>query len=437
MASPGFPVSLLLERLYRSCLSGTSTPILLEGLNERELLVAQKLNEQCAEGERNKLVSKALHRALNEVDRFYEFSIRALSALIKVGRIDGNLVETDHFCRNVLDIFAEELDFENCSIMLKEQDGTSLRLMAGKGKGDRYASASFSNKIGSVFPIGEGIAGMVAQTGTYVFIPDISKDARFKRFDMKVEVTSLLSVPIQAEDEIIGVINFSHPQADIFDENMVNVVMILSSFVGQMILLKQLYAKIANWNEELKKEVERKTEDLKKKNAQLRRTTLIDPLTGIFNRRFFFKKLDEEFLRHQRYNEPFSLLALDIDNLKPVNDTYGHLAGDTVIKGIVHVMKLVGRRGDALCRVGGDEFAYILLNSDMEGARKFSQRVQDRFRKLEFKGISVRPTVSIGIANTGVAKFLDSLDMYRGADEALYRAKQQRDAICAFGEPIG
>ncbi len=215
---------------------------------------------------------------------------------------------------------------------------------------------------------------------------------------------------------------------------MINLVVVLSNFVGQMILLMSLYGKVASWNETLKTEVDKKTEELKRKNAQLRRITLIDPLTNIFNRRFFFQKLEEEFARHHRYKEPFSLLSIDIDNLKPVNDTYGHLTGDIVIKGLVQNMRAIGRKGDALCRLGGDEFAYILLNSDLDGALTFSKRVQERFKRMDFKGIGLRPTVSIGVVNSASAKFLDALDMYRAADEALYRAKRHRDAIRYHGE---
>lgn len=424
--------NLLIERLYRATMAGAFSPVSLEGLSERERFIAQKLNQEVTQCNRFKVASKAFHHALDEVERFYDRSVRALSALIKVGRLDDVFYDTDQFCRSVLDIFSEELDFENCSIMLANADGKTLTLVAGKGRGDRYATGNSQVRIGSSIRIGEGVAGVAAATGEYVFVPDISKDARFKSLDMKVDIASLLSVPIRTEKKIIGVINFSHPMSGIFDENMINLVMILSNFVGQMILLMQLYGKVASWNEALKDEVEKKTADLKKKNAQLRKITLIDPLTNTFNRRFFFQKLEEEFSRHQRYQEPFSLLSIDVDNLKPINDTYGHLAGDSIIKGVVQALRAIGRRGDAICRLGGDEFAYILLNSDTHGAHTFAQRLQERFRKMEFKGISIRPTVSIGVVNSASAKFLDAVDLYRAADEALYKAKAKRDAICIY-----
>jgi diguanylate cyclase (GGDEF)-like protein len=426
---------LLIERLYGSAIADTFATISLHGLAERERFIAQRLNQELLQCDRFRIAYKAFHHALDEVERFYERSVRALSALIKVGRLDDVYYDTDQFCRSVLDIFSEELDFENCSIMLKNPDGKTLSLVAGKGKGDRYVSGTPKMRLGGKIRIGEGVAGTAAATGHYVFVPDITKDKRFKSSNMKVDISSLLSVPIRTDKEVIGVINFSHPMSGIFDENMINLVMVLSNFVGQMILLMKLYEKVAHWNESLRDEVEKKTADLKKKNAQLRRVTLIDPLTNTFNRRFFFQKLDEEFARHQRYQESFSVLAIDIDNLKPVNDTFGHLAGDMVIKGVVQALKVIGRRGDAICRLGGDEFSYILLNSDAQGAFTLAQRLQERFKKMEFKGITMRPTVSIGIVNSASAKFLDSVDLYRAADEALYKAKEKRDSIFVYGEP--
>ncbi len=194
-------------------MSGTPAPLSLEGLSDQERFIALKLNEEISRRNRCELVSRTFHRALDEVERFYELSIRALSALIKVGRLDEAFYDADKFCRNVLDIFSDELEFDNCSIMVKTPDGKALRVVAGKGRGDRYAAAGSHWKTGNVIKIGEGVAGAAAKDGTHIFVPDISKDYRFKSLDMHVEVASLLSVPIRTDKEIIGVINFSHPVA--------------------------------------------------------------------------------------------------------------------------------------------------------------------------------------------------------------------------------
>jgi diguanylate cyclase (GGDEF)-like protein len=161
----------------------------------------------------------------------------------------------------------------------------------------------------------------------------------------------------------------------------------------------------------------------------LRKIALIDPLSGIFNRRFFFKRLEEEFLRTTRYGVQLSLLFIDIDNLKPINDTYGHIAGDKVIRTLSNILRQIGRKGDIACRLGGDEFGYALLESDVEGAFYFALRLQETFAKHHFRGMTYSPTVSIGIANTKGAKFKDHKDIYDAADKALYEAKLLKNSV--------
>ena len=224
-------------------------------------------------------------------------------------------------------------------------------------------------------------------------------------------------------------INFSHPLLEAFDENKINLMVLLSNFVGQMIMLADLHNKIAHWNDSLKKEVDEKTAELRKKNRELQRMAVKDPLTGIYNRRFFTTRLEEEFIRAFRYNEHFSLLLIDLDNLKPINDTYGHLTGDRVIKGFTKTMKAVGRKGDVIARIGGDEFAYILLESTEVEAKEFAQRIHEKYKGMNFRGIKDNPTVSIGIAHSSKRKFKKHLEIYQMADDNLYKAKKKKKIV--------
>jgi PAS domain S-box-containing protein len=190
-------------------------------------------------------------KALNWGEEFYEMSIRALSAFIKIGRLGADITDIETLCKNVLEIFSRELDFENCSIMLKDADGFSLRLIAGRGKGDAYLNGNPGESM-NILKIGEGIAGRVAERGEYIFIPDATMDKQFKLMHMQVEVGSLLSVPLKSEETIIGVINFSHPMSEAFNINKIRLILLLSDYVGQMIALTHLHNKIAKWNEILK-----------------------------------------------------------------------------------------------------------------------------------------------------------------------------------------
>lgn len=417
------------ERLSLSLNESPGTPMHLAGLADEELAVARMINEQIEKARKCALVAGGSLGVIEKKEEFYEKIIRVISAMIRVSALGKRERDIDMLCRDIVDIFSKELDFDNCSIMLKDEKGKKLVLVAGSGKGDKYKSGKVW-KTGTTIDAGAGAAGTAFVTGRAVFIADVSADDKYLKMDNSVSIASVLSVPIRAEDEIIGVINFSHPlYSEGYDDHMENLMVLLSGFVGQVITLSRLYTSLSRWNDALKEEVEKKTAELTTKNRQLRKIALIDPLTGIFNRRFFFKRLEEEFLRSERYGEQFSLLFIDIDNLKPINDTYGHMAGDRVIKSLAKMLKQVGRQGDMACRLGGDEFGYVLLEADVEGAYNFARRLQEKIARHHFKGLKNNPTVSVGIANTKIVKFKDHKDLYRAADSALYDAKIIKNAV--------
>ena len=399
-------------------------PSSYEGLRPEEKILAENITGIFEKARTCENRSKIYLQALDRTEEFYEVSIRALSALIKVGKLGEEVRDIYTLCKNTLEVFSQELEFENCSLMLKDADGENLSLIAGKGRGDRYLTKAWEK--GRKIKIGEGIAGQVAKTGEHIFVADVTRDSRFKNLKMKVSITSLLSVPLKSEDEIIGVINFSHPLFEAFDENRINLMLLLSNFVGQMITLTKLHNKIASWNETLKKEVQLKTRELVKKNRELQKIAVSDPLTGIYNRRFFSTRLEEEFSRALRYHEHFSLLILDIDNLKPINDTYGHLAGDRVIKELARVLKTLGRKGDVMARIGGDEFGYVLIEAHKRDAYKFATRIKESLAKVKVSGLKIKPTVSIGIAQSTIKGLKSHQDIYKAADDALYLEKKKK-----------
>src|ERR1051325_10341317 len=118
--------------------------------------------------------------------------------------------------------------------------------------------------------------------------------------------------------------------------------------------------------------------------------TQIDSLTGLFNRRAFEKKIADEFERAKRYHHAFSLLILDIDNFKTINDTYGHHGGDTALIRISEILKAKTRRSDFPSRYGGEEFVLILPETNQESALQVANKVQDEIRSCAF-GTAARP----------------------------------------------
>ncbi|MDP2433319.1 MAG: diguanylate cyclase [Pseudomonadota bacterium] len=157
---------------------------------------------------------------------------------------------------------------------------------------------------------------------------------------------------------------------------------------------------------------------------QLRLLATTDSLTGVNNRRHFLQQLEQELTRHQRYGEAAALLMLDLDHFKLVNDEFGHAAGDTVLKAFTTSAEHVLRRSDHLGRLGGEEFAILLPDTDSEGARELAERLRQMIHDTPVKTATgvVRYSVSIGIALFARGDGNADVILAR-ADHALYRAK--------------
>jgi diguanylate cyclase (GGDEF)-like protein len=167
-----------------------------------------------------------------------------------------------------------------------------------------------------------------------------------------------------------------------------------------------------------------------KRIPTLEAETITDPLMEIYNRRYLDRRLEEEFARARRYGFPLSLLLLDIDHFKKVNDDHGHPAGDLVLKGIGEILKKSVRNVDVAARYGGEEMVILLPHTRDAQAVILAERIRRKIEDFPFpadapsgSGIPLRCTVSIGIAGTTpeCAKAGQLLEM---ADTAMYRAKQ-------------
>lgn len=219
-----------------------------EGLSPAETLLARRLQQEMLRSYRD---FQVYSQAFQGMEKFYDTSIHALSAFIKVGKLTEEVTNTDLLCKKALEIFSRELEFENCSIMLREPGEDCLTLVAGMGRSDRYSDDKKALPRRKI-RVGEGIAGMVFESGEYLFIPDVREDRRFKEFPDEVSITSLLSIPIKNEEGLIGVLNFSHPRMEAFEKNTIHIMILLSNYIGQMITITRLHQQIAKWNEILR-----------------------------------------------------------------------------------------------------------------------------------------------------------------------------------------
>lgn len=157
---------------------------------------------------------------------------------------------------------------------------------------------------------------------------------------------------------------------------------------------------------------------------EIYRLTTVDGLTQIYNRRYFEETLERELARCNRYNRALSLVLIDIDHFKNVNDSFGHLAGDHILKSLASTIKTRIRREDILSRYGGEEFSLLLPEVDLPGAATLAEKTRKVIEKhkFEFDNQHIPVTVSLGVATIDGTQS-DAQDLIRAADAKLYEAK--------------
>ena len=198
-------------------------------------------------------------------------------------------------------------------------------------------------------------------------------------------------------------------------------------------LKKQLEDEVDVRTAELKKALD----ELSRAHTVLKEITTIDPVTGIRNRQYFDEIFDQEWRRAQRQQYSLSMLLVDIDHFKKVNDTYGHLAGDECLAGVAGAIDvMLNRPSDVVARYGGEEFVVVMPYASSENAEHLADFVRDGVAKRVFNaaGENISVTISIGVSSVVPDEQGRPRDLISQADDALYQAKAKgRNQVCVYG----
>lgn len=329
-----------------------------------------------------------------------EVERRKLEKVLNIEQKMKSILNLNHLVDFIIEKATQILEVQKCSLMLLDEDSKELVIRGASGLDEDVVS---STRI----PLGEGIAGQVAQRGTPLLVNDIEHGELVSRPNRPgYQHKSFMSVPIKLQNRIVGIVNVADKQDEKNNAFTSVDLKILCAIVHQAAIAIEN----ANYYHELEY------------------LSLTDPLTGIYNYRFFIRTLDSEINRGKRYGHSLSLLMVDVDNFKSYNDSFGHLEGDRVLKKISKVLKDNLRAVDVVCRYAGDEFALILPETDIKQAKKVAGKIKEAIENLELKK---KVTISVGVGQH--SRQADRRDLIMKTDQALYQAKREgKNHICCF-----
>jgi len=342
--------------------------------------------------------SKATGKKLSEVKETRSKKIH-LSTFNEIGKALTSSLDLKEILNIVMEKISEILKPNNWSLLLMDEEKGDMRFEIVVGEG--------SDKLrGMRLKVGEGVAGWVAKEKKPLLVPDVSKDERFcKRMDEATtfKTNSVIAVPLITRGKCLGVVELINKVEDGgFEEE-------------DLLLLKTLadYTAIAIENAIFF----RKVEEL----------TITDDLTKLYNSRFLHNRLDYEVERAKRFKYELSMIFLDLDYFKEVNDRFGHLCGSKLLREVAQLIVGMIRNIDMACRYGGDEFIIVMPDT----AKKNAVLVAEKLRKgvsdwkfLQDEGINLHLTASFGVAS--YPKDADNKnDLIHMADNAMYKVKNK------------
>lgn len=317
-----------------------------------------------------------------------------LEVLLELTRLLAEDRSLQEALQATTDAALELLPCDHASLRLFDDERQQLLSTARSGTGARMAPTPFR--------AGEGVLGIVADTGKAALVSDTSTDDRFVTASTGFPVGSLVAVPMIAGGRVVGVLSVSSPTPRAFEERHRDLSQLLANCTAPAI-----------------------------ETARLAHLAVTDDLTRAYNYRYLAPRMAEEIGRAKRHGEGFSILMMDLDHFKDVNDQWGHAVGDEVLQAFVARVRHEVRESDVLIRRGGEEFVLLMPGTSSEVARGVAERVREHVAGSPIEtatGARVPLRVSIGVATLRESETV--ADVEGRADAALYRAKAEgRDRV--------
>lgn len=330
--------------------------------------------------------------------------IRHLDALYRISRVSNQRQELDETLEAILDIACELSPGTEChmAFLLLDPDAGALRMRASRGYGPGTSDLDI--------PVGRGVTGRCVATGAPVIVEDVEDVGDY--IPGVPGGRSEVAVPLIVDGEVIGVLDAESRTPGAFGAEEQRTLSVIAQQAAAVIHTVRLH-------------------------QETRRLAVTDSLTGLHNRRHFLDRLDAHLARAARYDERLALLLLDFDYLKEVNDFHGHQVGDRALCTVSRMLEACLRDSDEVARIGGDEFAALLLGADERELNRVHGRMQESVDELDFRDDDDK-RVQISLS-AGVAFFPEDArepdTLLQRADQALYRAKRRGRNQIALYDP--
>ncbi|MDH5607113.1 MAG: diguanylate cyclase [Anaerolineae bacterium] len=369
--------------------------------------------------------------------------VNILKKLLYISRMMAETRDLDPLLEYAMQVGVDLVRAERGFLVLKNEDG-SLDIWVGQDwKGDpipnpeRYLS--------------HAIVQDVIATGESLLLADAMEDPGYQHNDsvMELGLKSVICVPLITRGDVMGAILVENRSArNNFEEQDLSPLEYFASQAAvsiQNVLLRRdlegrverRTAELEETNEQLKREIEERIQV----ESRLEKLASTDPLLGIYNQRYFFTLAEEVFNQSRVNQDDLSIILLDLDHFKRINDTYGHRFGDKVLHIFAEATKSMLREEDIFARYGGEEFVILLPKTNLAMATQVAERLRNKIEKTQIatnRGGDLSLTVSAGVAALDIEMTLNIDILLEKADQAMYQSKGEgRNKVTVWANGLG